>query len=387
MLEIKNTLKELDNYITKENYKGYDPYDTLNSFFPFHWFTKGGEFIAIQLQKRNPINIRPLLGIKKTHSPKGMGLLLNAYLNIYSYNSDKNLISKIEEIKNWLIENKTYYNGSVCWGYEYPYTTPEGTLKKGFPTVIHHSYIIKALFNYYLLFKDEEVYNLIIESQDFVIKQLKMKTFEEGVYFSYNPISEGCCYNATMHAAEVLARIYSLNKDEKLLDLIIKTLDFVTKHQKKDGVWYYSFKEYGGHEKKQIDFHQGFILESYHEVIELIGLKKESWNEAIIKGLNFYLDKQFFTSGRSLWRLPHEFPVEIHNQAQGIITFTKLSGYNPDLLEFAYTITKWTISNMYSNKGYFYYRKNKFYTNKIPYMRWSQSWMLLAMSEFIKKNV
>lgn len=384
MNQIERVFESLDKYVTKEDFKGHDPYDTLNSWLPFHWFGNLGQRIAIQIQKRNPVNIRPLIGVKKFHSTKGMGLLLSAYLNKYSYVKDENLLVKIETIKDWLLVNAESYKGAICWGYDYPYATSGSYLKKGFPTVIHHSYIIRALFHYYELFKDEEILSVIYQSEQFIMEHLKKFEFENGIYFSYNPIDESCCYNANMHAAECLARIYHFTKDKKLLELIHKAVDFTTSLQKEDGSWYYSFKEYGGTERKQIDFHQGFILESYCEIINLIGEDKKSWQDAIIKGVDFYFHKQFQSNGKSYWRLPHKYPIDIHNQSQGIITFSKLSKYNPSYKIFANKIASWTIDNMFDNeKGYFYYRKNKYYTNKISYMRWSQSWMLLALSELL----
>ena len=62
---INNSLIKLESYIESESHKGYDPYDTLNSCIPFHFFGKWPGIFATQLQKRNPINIRPILGIKK----------------------------------------------------------------------------------------------------------------------------------------------------------------------------------------------------------------------------------------------------------------------------------------------------------------------------------
>lgn len=389
MNKIKEVLDKLEVYITKEDFKGYDPYDTLNSWIPFHWMGTWGQILAIQVQKRNPINIRPLLGVKKFHSTKGMGLLLSAYLNIYSYSNNKKLLPKIERIKDWLLENKTSYNGAICWGYDYPYTERGSNgLEKDFPTVIHHSYIIKALFNYYNIFGGEDILKIIKSSEQFVLDCLNRHEFDKGICFSYDPDAQGCCYNANMHAAECLARIYYFTKDKKLYDLIHKAVDFVTAMQKEDGSWYYSFKKYGESEKKQIDFHQGFIIESYNEIINLLGEdEKESWKNAITKGLDFYHDKQFRPSGKSLWRLPHEYPVEIHNQSQGIITFSKLYKYSPKYMPFAMKIANWTIRNMRNErKGFFYYRLNKFYTNKISYMRWSQAWMLLALSELILEH-
>jgi hypothetical protein len=44
-------IKKLVNYIEKQNFKGYDPYDTLNSWFPFQRLGKWLAVLAIQFQK------------------------------------------------------------------------------------------------------------------------------------------------------------------------------------------------------------------------------------------------------------------------------------------------------------------------------------------------
>jgi len=35
---------------------------------------------------------------------------------------------------------------------------------------------------------------------------------------------------------------------------------------------------------------------------------------------------------------------------------------------------------MQAKKGYFFYQKKQFFKNTIPYMRWSQAWMLHSMA-------
>jgi len=43
------------------------------------------------------------------------------------------------------------------------------------------------------------------------------------------------------------------------------------------------------------------------------------------------------------------------------------------------------IKNLYSGQGYFYYQKNKLFTNKISYMRWSNAWIYFAISSILIK--
>jgi hypothetical protein len=39
------------------------------------------------------------------------------------------------------------------------------------------------------------------------------------------------------------------------------------------------------------------------------------------------------------------------------------------------------LKNLYSSQGFFYFRKGRFLTNRIPYMRWSQAWAFHALTE------
>ena len=47
---------------------------------------------------------------------------------------------------------------------------------------------------------------------------------------------------------------------------------------------------------------------------------------------------------------------------------------------------EWTIENMQDERGFFYFQKNRTFTSRIPYMRWSQAWMFYAMTFYLKSN-
>jgi hypothetical protein len=42
------------------------------------------------------------------------------------------------------------------------------------------------------------------------------------------------------------------------------------------------------------------------------------------------------------------------------------------------------MANMWDERGYFYYRVLRFLTIRISYMRWSQAWMLLALTTLLE---
>ena len=65
------------NYCEGEHFSGYSLYDSHNSYIPFLKMGKYISFYANQINKRSPINLRKVLGVKKDFNPKGMGLFLN----------------------------------------------------------------------------------------------------------------------------------------------------------------------------------------------------------------------------------------------------------------------------------------------------------------------
>jgi len=45
------------------------------------------------------------------------------------------------------------------------------------------------------------------------------------------------------------------------------------------------------------------------------------------------------------------------------------------------------MKNMWDDRGYFYYQVHPAYRNRISFMRWSQAWMLLALSAILSRAI
>lgn len=379
-MDVKESLKQLQFYIESEKYKGYDPYDTLNSPIPFHWLGKWGPVLAIQFQKRNPFNIRKLLGIKKEHNPKAMGLFLHAYSIQYQQNKDEETLQKMEFFFNWLLENRTKGYDEFCWGYNFDWASPAKFLKKSSPTIVVTGFIAKGIFEYYQAIKNPKAVEVLKSIGDFTKNKLAWTKNEKGFCVSYSTEATDCCYNANMLGAELFALLYYLTREVNYKELAQKMTDFTISHQQNDGHWNYSVDSKTGKERTQIDFHQGYVLDAIHYVNKYCG-EKEVYTNALKVGAAYYFSKQFNQNGQSIFRVPTAYPVEIHNQSQGIITFSRLSYLSDEYKAFSKVIAEWTMNNMQSRKGYFYYKKYPNYTIKTPFMRWSNAWMYLALSE------
>ncbi len=379
---LNDSIEILENYVVKNNFKGYDPYDTLNSVIPFRKFGKWLPVLVTQFQKRNPFNIRPLLGIQKEINPKAYGLFLNAFSKQYELTGTRKYLQNCKNMADWLIQNTAPGYGNMCWGYHFDWASPLKTVPAYSPSVVSTAFVVKGLFQYYRLFQSEEVKSAILSAARYVYDDLPKYKNKYGTCISYTDIQVDVCYNANLLGAEILGYAYTITGNTEYRKLAKSALDFTIHYQHEDGHWNYSLNPETGRERKQVDFHQGYILESAFEIIKHCGFGNE-YDQYIKKGLEFYINRQFYTNGRSLWRLPRKWPVDIHNQSQGMITFVKLKEFGPSYADFASVIADWTIKNMQDEKGFFYYQKHRFYRIKIPYMRWAQAWMYLALTDVL----
>ncbi len=66
-VKIENCIEEMLSYIESTDYAGYDPYDALNSPL-IKLVSSKSKYLRIaftQFFRRCPVNLRPILGIKK----------------------------------------------------------------------------------------------------------------------------------------------------------------------------------------------------------------------------------------------------------------------------------------------------------------------------------
>ncbi len=58
--------------------------------------------------------------------------------------------------------------------------------------------------------------------------------------------------------------------------------------------------------------------------------------------------------------------------------------YDKDSVKLATKVALWTIEHMQDPKGFFYFRKYPFITNKTPMFHWGQATMLAALAHLVK---
>ncbi len=377
-----DSLQKLIAYCEKEEYKGYDPYDGLNSklfqrlpVIPKKRFPR---LAWIQLFKRLPVNLRPFVGISKEYNPKGLALFLTGYCNLAKAEGIEKYKEKIVFFADKLISVKTPgYSGS-CWGYNFPWESKAFYQPKFTPTIVASTFAAHALIDAYELTSNENYLNEGISTKDFILKDLNRTVLDNGNFvFSYSPYDHTSVFNASLLGARLLSRIYFYSKQEELIETAKKAIAYCCDYQNPDGSWYYSTLPF----HQWIDnFHTGFNLEAIIEYRKFSG--DHSFDSYIDKGMKYYLETFFDEQGRSAYYNNSLYPIDIHAPSQLFVTLQK-AGIFQQHQELAERVLRWTVKHMQSPQGYFYYQKRKYLTNKIAYMRWSQAWIFYGLTYYI----
>ncbi|MFA4646586.1 hypothetical protein P8X24_04895 [Pyrococcus kukulkanii] len=374
----------------KEKYLGWDPYDGLSGKISGKFANKRILNIAvIQLNLYSPLNLRPFFGIQKGCANKALALFSRGYLYLYAitdreeFKIEAKTLLKALESQN--ISNSI--NKFSCASYYFPYIAPKHYLSHSLPDIICVTESLKSFLVAYEILGKKKYFILARKGMRFLLDELLEKS-NDTAYFKYTPEEKGkIVFNVSALALETISSFLKYSPDYTLIDIGEEAIKLLINHQRDDGAWPYSLYADSGVYYWQIDYHQGFIIDGLVSFLPYIteeNLRNRTL-EAIEKGVDFYMNRQFSPEGWSYYRYPIKYPIDIHNQAQGIITFSKLykAFKNPKYLEFAEKIAGWTIKNMQDPAGYFYAHRWLGFVNKIPYMRWAQAWMMLALATLI----
>jgi len=375
-MKIRNTISTLKIDAFNTDFKGYDPYDGLYFNNKFSLLLKNNKLFRlflIHINKHLLINLRPVFGIKKEINPKTMALFMSGFIK-------QNLIEEAESLRKILFHNRYYEFKKYSWGYYFPWQSRIFNLPADTPTIVVTSFVANSLMDLYSITKDSRILQLAKSSINFFLNELNIYKDKNGLCFSYSAFDKSIIYNASAKGLEIIARYLHI-KGEKNFEkerILQKGISFIKAEQNKDGSWFY-----GKHLIQHfIDhYHTAYLLES------LENIRKYTFNiydlkPAIQKGINFYINNMFTNYGAPKFYKNSVYPIESHCSGAAIKALCVLSEfYGKELFDLAVKVADWTINNLYDEKkGYFYYQKRRFLTNKINYLRWSQAWMFVGLS-------
>lgn len=374
MERIKDFTVNMRYWFVTNDYKGNDPYQLdhkasklMVKFSFLKYFRKLLKplhvFIPMQIFKNLP----------KIDHPKAVGLILggNSYLNEYLNESELIRENKflLKHLQDSSIKSYQFYawGSPFEWGSNprYPINSPAICLVS--PIAIAILIAFKSTNDDQYLTTLHSIANHIMTENGYT--KINDQTFA----LHYSPLDNNLVYNSNALAGRFLHELGFVTGKQEYIDFAKKTLRFVISGQQKDGSWLY------GHNSNIIDNrHTGFVLESLAYVAKY--WQDQSLIDCLNKGVAYY-DKNLMHNGLPKWSPEKQYPIDIHDVAQSILTYIAL-----DRLQEAKFIADFAINKMSNGKDEFYFkyfRNGK--TNKNIFYRWGQAWMYYALTKLESK--
>lgn len=381
LMIIKDITLNLLAYCRVNEWAGYDPYDALNSrvfkALPFLDF-KLARLALTQGVKRCPINLRPFLLVPKTPNPKGIALFLSSLTKL----SKIGLVDGDNEIG--VMEDKLFALRSPderysCWGYNFDWQTRGELVPKGSPNIICSTFAANALLDAYQKSQKSQWLDAAVSAADFILNVLFRREKGSQPCFSYTPLGPSEIHNANLLGAALLCRISQISGQRRFFEPALEAARYSVGKQHDDGSWAYGELS----AQRWIDnFHTGFNLVALKRISEYSGTAE--FDSAIRRGLGFYRDHFFREDGAPRYFHDTTYPIDIHSVAQSVITLVELKDFDEGNSQLAHSVMNWGLRNMWDARGFFYFQKLPHYMVRIPFMRWSQAWMLMALSTYLE---
>jgi hypothetical protein len=237
--------------------------------------------------------------------------------------------------------------------------------------------VAEALLDFHDATGDEAALNMALSTAEYIVEELYW-TGGDVAAFRY-PLRDSRVpvHNANFLAAALLCRL--AGHDERLREVALKTARYSAARQGPDGSWVYGESENWSY----IDnFHTGFNLCA----LQRIGgfLHTDEFEKTLNKGYDFYRRHFFTAEGGPKYFHNRALPFDVHSAAQALITLTEMRDLSSDSLPLMERVLNWTMEHLRAPEGFFYYQERGWGRIKIPYMRWGQAWMLVAMATVLE---
>lgn len=375
--EVWESIERLSDWLDKNDYRGYDTFDGLNAKFvrPLTFETKLLRTVLQQGVRRFPLNLRPLLGIPKSRSTKGMAFLAKGFMRLQRASGDSAWGDKAESAFEWLIDNESKGYSGACWGNHFDYQSRSFFLAKGVPTIVWTSLIGHAFVDAYNHFQKERYLEVAVSACEHITRDLDRLVEGDALCISYIPRAMNPVHNSNTLGASFLARVSAITGNESYRSIAEKAMRYAANHQRANDSWYYG-------EPSNLhwvdNFHTAYVLDcfKYYQ----LATNDKQFEGKMNAGYQYWKKTFFLPDGTPRYYDYKTLPIDIQCSSQAIDTLVLFSDKDPEALDLALLIARWTIKNMQDKTGYFYYRRYSWLVNKTPTLHWGQATMLCALA-------
>jgi hypothetical protein len=368
---VRGDLEALGSWLEACDWRGYDPFDALSSSV-LKRFSRRSPFLRqafTQAMKRSPVNVRPAAGIPKQAFAKALALGLSAYAT----SDDRAVLGvpdvtaggtkmRAQVILERLLDRRLE---TGLWGYEFDVQTRWAYYPAGTSNIIATSFAINALLDAHERWGRSDALDAATTAAEQLVERHLCS--EDGSFFRYVPGSDVLIHNANALAAGCVARAGQLAGRPWLINVSGQAATTTARLQRDNGSWPYG----EGPGLGWVDaFHTAYTLQGLAAVAD--PSVDAPLARAVRSGGAFYVSSCFGVHGVPLYYANGHQAGDCHAAATAI-SYLCTTGDDVSLAGRVYT---WARRNLRRSDGAFRSSRG----NPIPYVRWSEAHMFLALA-------
>ncbi len=369
MISLDQALRDVFEWAKLQDFAGHDPHDLLSSPLFRSVNSSWLRLIALQLGRKSVLNLHTLLHVPRSENAKALALFISG-LSRAKKAATPDWDEQVRKLGERLVQAM---HDSGGWGYPFPWQSRTHYLERYTPNIVTTAFAGNALLDLYDETHNDSLLEIIDNVCRYITECIPRVETKQGIAFGYAKNDPQIVFNASLLGGEFLAYASERLHNSNYCTIAEQAAEFVVQHQEPDGSWFYGLEP----SQRWLDsFHTGFVIVSLKRIGTMTNnpLLLRSAEQGYEYYHNAFLEPDF-----AIGYFPHKrYPIDAHALGQAMTTFCQFGD-----IETAKKIAAWSIQNMRSANGYFYYQRHRLFTNRIPYMRWSNAWMFRGLSEII----
>lgn len=383
-------------WLERTGYASYDPYDV--------WGTRYGRAARRLYYRNHPLGVlltAPVilmevvcphlrrLFVRKDRYPTADAQLALAFLNLHELAPTGPWLQKARALADDLLHGSVPGYSGLCWGYPFDWQSVGGLIRRGTPHITATPYCYEVFTRLFDLTGDEYYLEVARSVAAFVFEDLNdTQTGHDAAAASYTPHDHSQVVNASAYRAFVLVDAARRFDKDAYRAKAWKNLRFIVDAQRPDGSWLYAL---GSPAEAFIDhFHTCFVLKNLYKVNR--ELESPYLARAIRRGYEWYRRNLFDSDDnpRSFTVAPRVqiVRVEMYNVAEAISLSALISRDFPEAFALADKLAARFVRRGQLRAGHWITR---IYaggiTHRVPFVRWPQSQLLLAVTNLLAAKV
>jgi hypothetical protein len=367
-------------------YTGWSKHDALNS----PWLeallggSRPGRLLATQAVTRAPVNLRPLLGVRRATNAKGIALFAQAYLERARGPGEQEDLAEACRLLDWLLAHPAEGHRGLSWGYPYPWQDVGFFAPRHSPNRVVTCWIGLAIASAARRTGEPRYLGALPAIADFLTGEPRVLHDSPSMKcYSYVPsdavdwavMDVPALVGAFLAEAGVL-----LGRDEQLAEAE-RLVRWVVDKQTAAGAWYYTHPPGDSHVKHD-NYHTAIILDSLDRYRRASGDRQ--FEESYRAGLGFYREQLFSRGWAPRWMSHREYPHDVHGAASAVLCFVRAADSDARYRDAAVGVLRWALDRLYDPRGYFYYQEGRFFRKRFCLMRWCNGWMSWALAAALR---